>query len=257
MTSSASESESSRWLPGDALAAMGFRSGGPETDYGMRWGEGGTVRVSYAPHPDQAGGYLYAHDAAADRYLVLARHTSADQVDAAWEEITARTSSPEGYLAFAALDQQTQPLHPKHAEALLWHCLDRELSTYRDIDRAPDGRAHFDAAHTLITYRSARVSAEHLLEEAVRAKLGGAEPVVVRYRILGRPDSTGRLYADDLTSAGAHTKKVLDLVHSHGLTAQATSVTHGHAAVAATRVPELAFAATPAPVRSNAPSLSL
>lgn len=257
MASPATSIETSGWLPGDALAALGFTPGGPETDYGMRWGEEHNVRVSFAPHLDREDGFLYARNAVTGRYLLLARHTTVNQAQAAWEEISARTTSPDGYLAFASLDQPNLPLHPKHARALLWHCLDRELGAYRDIDRAPDGRAHFDATHTLITYRSARVSAENLLHEAIRSDRPGADPVVVRYRIPGRPESTGRLYADDVNAAGREARRLLNLVQRHGLEAQATSVTHGHAAVAASRVPELAFAAVREPASSNAPRLSL
>jgi hypothetical protein len=45
-----------RWLPAPEMRAMGFVPGGPEIDCGMRWGEGGTVRVSFAPHSDRPGG---------------------------------------------------------------------------------------------------------------------------------------------------------------------------------------------------------
>jgi hypothetical protein len=82
-----------RWMPADEMPAMGFVRGGPEIDYGMRWGEGRNVRVSFAPHGDCPGGYLYAHDRSADRCLLLAAHTTPDQVGAAWQELSRITVS--------------------------------------------------------------------------------------------------------------------------------------------------------------------
>jgi hypothetical protein len=45
-----------RWLSRDDFRAGGYVAAAGEIDYGMRWGDSGSVRVSFAPHAD--GGYL-------------------------------------------------------------------------------------------------------------------------------------------------------------------------------------------------------
>jgi hypothetical protein len=231
-----------RWMPSEELQAMGFEPAGPEIDYGMRWGEHRNVRVSFAPHDDR-GGYLYAHDTAADRSLLLATHTTTSRVDAAWQELTASTSSPDGYLALAALDSVDGPMPVEQSRELLLHCLDREMDAYAAFTAAgTDGPARFDLAHALIIHRSARIAAEGLHVDAARAVSEDCEPVVIRYRVLAETSWTGRLAATNLDTAASDVRHVLDLAEGHHLTMQPTSVSHGHSTVAAARVPELDFA---------------
>jgi hypothetical protein len=245
------------WMSADELRAIGFQPGGPETDYGMRWGEQHDVRVSFAPYGDRTGGYLYAYQRSDDRYLLLATNVTPDRVDAAWHELTACTSSPDGYLALAALDDHEMPMPPRTARALLMHCVEREFDAYRTFaDAGPDQALRFEAASAVVIQRTARVSAERLLIDGARAANSGDGPVVVRYRILEEKGWTGRVAGADLAAAAAGTKEILELAAQRQLTLQATSVTHGHAVVAAPRVPELAFAATRPPV-VGAPTLGI
>jgi hypothetical protein len=231
-----------RWMPTEELQAMGFEPSGPEIDYGMRWGEHRNVRVSFAPH-DESGGYLYAHDSATDQALLLATHTTASRVDAAWQELTASTSSPDGYLALAALDGDDAPMPVKQSRELLFHCIDREMDAYTAFTAAgTDVPTRFDLAHALIVKRSARIAAEGLHVDAARAVSEDREPVVIRYRVLAETSWTGRLAATNLDTAASDVRHVLDLAEGHHLTMQPTSVSHGHSTVAAARVPELDFA---------------
>jgi hypothetical protein len=249
-----------RWLPSEQFRAMGFEPGGPEIDYGMRWGERGDIRVSFAPHGDHNGGFLYAHDPATDRCLLLAAHTTADRVGAAWRELISYTVSPDGYLALASLDHDVvaPPMSVGQAQGLLLHCLDRELIAYQDyVIGSDDVPTRGDAAFGVIVQRSARVSAEQLLVDAARAEGTDAEPVVIRYRMLEEPGWSGSVAGVDLESARLATKNLLEVARRHHLTLQATSVTHGHSAVSAARVPELALAATRPSLAANVPTIGI
>jgi hypothetical protein len=245
-----------RWLPADEMRAIGFEPGGPEIDYGMRWGEERNIRVSYALHGDCPGGYLYAHDRDADRYLLLAAHTTPDQVDAVWRELVACTPSPDAYLAFASLDGAAMPV--EQAQQLLLHCLDREMSAHHDfVASGTDDPVRVGAAYAVVVQRSARVAAEDLQVEAVRAANPDVEPVVIRYRVLGDSRWTGRVAGEDLDSTAREAERIEALAGRHELALQATSVSQGHATVAATRVPELAFLARRAEVMPAAPTLAI
>lgn len=234
------------WLPSAQFRALGFEPGGPEIDYGMCWGETGNVRVSFAPYGDRDGGFLYAHDPRTDQDLLLAAHTTAERVDAAWRELGADTHTPDGYLELASLvdGAAPEPMPLREAQALLSHCLDRELAAYRQcVAGTSDVPTRFDAVFNVVVQRSARVAAEDLLLDAARAVSPDAEPVIVRYRLLDEPGWTGRAAGPDLESACAMTSHAAAIAGRHELKLQATSVTHGHSTVAAARIPELAFAA--------------
>jgi hypothetical protein len=245
-----------RWLGAEDLRAMGFTRARPEIDYGMRWGERSDIRVSFVPRGDGEDGFLYAYDRSADRYLLLAAHTTRGRVDAAWRELSAYIDSPDAYLALASLDER--PLSVGEARGLLLHCLDRELTTYCGyVTGGSDGPTRFDAAFEVIVQRSARVSAERLLLDAARTASVDAQPAVVRYRLLGERSWSGRVAGVDLDAACAATKDVFDVAHRHQLTLQATSVSQGHATLSAARVPELSFAATRPALAVDAPAVGI
>src|SRR5437868_10082516 len=103
---SGSQGSDARWMAVGEMHALGFDQVTPEIDYGTSWGEQGQVRVSFAPHADRDGGFLYAYDRAADRYLVLAGQTTPDQVEGVWRELLDRMSMPDGYLVLSVLDHQ-------------------------------------------------------------------------------------------------------------------------------------------------------
>lgn len=246
-----------RWLPSAQFRAMGFEPGAPEIDYGMRWGDSRNIRVSFAPYGDRDGGFLYAHDPGTDRDLLLAAHTTPERVDAASRDLTAATASPDGYLAFVSLahDGASTPMTLREAQALLSHCLDRELTAYKGyVTGASDAPTRFDAGFDVIVQRSARVAAEDLLLDAAKAASPDAEPVVVRYRLLEEPGWSGRVAGSDLESACAVMSHAVAVAGRHDLKLQATSVTHGHTTVAAARVPDLALAAVP-PQRGIEPTV--
>jgi hypothetical protein len=247
-----------RWLSGAELRAMGFEAGGPEIDYGMGWGERGDVRVSFAPLHGLEDGYLYAHDPADDRYLILAARTTRDQVDVAWRDLTACTSAPDAYVALASLDHGDRPMQVGPARSLLRHCVDREMAAYRDyVAVGGAGDERFMSAQALVVQRSARTAAEQLLHHAAGDEGHDVEPVVVRYRILGQPGWTGRVAGRDLDSACAMTRSGHEVAARHDLDLQATSVTHGLTTVAAPRLPELDFAAARSLVAVNAPQIGI
>jgi hypothetical protein len=243
-------------MPARELRALGFEPGGPEIDFGMRWGEQQCVRVSFAPYAERDDGYLYAYDRASDRYLVLAEHTTAQAVDAAWRELNACTTAPDAYLALVALDEQPLPID--QAQALLLHCVDREFSAYRDfIQTSNDAPVRVDAAHAVVVQRAARAAAEQILRESVSATRPESAPVIVRYRITEESNWTGRVAALDLDSAAEILRRIDQLGRERDLSIQATSASQGNATVAADRVPELGFARTHGPVIAEAPRLAL
>jgi hypothetical protein len=245
-----------RWVSADEMRALGFAPGGPEIDYGLRWGEQWNVRVSFAPYGDGVGGYLYAHDRAVDRYLVLAAHTTADRVDAAWHELIACAAGSDGYLAFATLDGAAMPI--ERADRLLLHCVDRELAAHHDfLASANDEPVRFDAAYAVVVQRSARVAAEDLQIAAARAANPNGAAVMVRYRVLDASAWTGRVAGASLDSAAAQARRIQDVAAGHHRAVQATSVAQGHTTVAASRVPQLAFLAHGPLVPSVVPTLDL
>lgn len=246
------------WLPAAEFRALGFRADGPEVDFGMRWGEGANVRVSYAPRRDQDSGFLYAHDAGSDRYLLLAAHTTAAEVDAAWHQLIECSQAPDAYLALTSLDHHELPMPAPSARGLLLHCVDREMLAHHGyVDAGGDPDARFRAANAVVIRRSARVAAEDLLHDAVKAQTGDVEPVVVRYRILGEAGWVGRVSGVDLAAAAAEVRHVDEVAHKHDLDLQATSVSQGRTIVAAPRVPELASVSAGLPVPANAPRLDI
>lgn len=245
-----------RWIPADELRARGFTPAGPEIDYGMRWGQQQCVRVSYAPYADQNEGYLYAYDRASERYLLLATHTTPQAVDAAWRELNACPTAPDAYLAFAALDQQ--PLAFGDARTLLLHCVDRELSAYREfVDSSSDAPVRIDAAHAVVVQRSARVAAEQILAESAGAACSPESPITVRYRVIEENGWSGRVAAPDLEHGVDLMRSIREIGQQHNLTIQATSATQGNSTVAAARVPELEFACPRAALTADAPRLAL
>jgi hypothetical protein len=247
-----------RWLAADEMRALGFVPGGPEVDFGLRWGERKNIRVSFAPLEGSASGYLYAHDPTLDRYLLLAARTTVDQVDAAWCELLACSASPDGYLALAALDLPDEQVPSELAQQLLLHCVDGEMAAHQDfITSGVDEPVRFDAAYALVVQRSARVAAEDLQIAAVRSANPGSDPVVVRYRVLGESRWTGRIAANCLGSAAEGARQIQEVADRHGLEVQATSVTHGHSVVAAARVPDLGSIAQRAEIPGSAPRLAI
>jgi hypothetical protein len=243
------------WMPADRMRDLGFTPAGPETDYGMQWGENRAVRVSYAPHADRDDGFVYAYDGKSERYLVLAPHTTPEAVQAAWR-LTDCTSAPDAYVALAALGEQ--PVALEQARALLLHCVDRELAAYRDFTATGlDGPVRVDAAHAVVVQRSARVSAEEILVDSAKAANPDVAPILIRYRITDDNGWIGRVAGVDLDSALADLRCVDELARQHDLTALATSVNRGHTRVAAARVPELNVLATHAPLTADAPQLGL
>ena len=78
---------SQQWMTEDELRSLGFSSQAPEVDFGMRWGEDGHVRVSFAPGVDGTRGYLYAHDRRKNLTLLLARDVSIEEVDSTWRTL--------------------------------------------------------------------------------------------------------------------------------------------------------------------------
>jgi hypothetical protein len=250
--------EASGWLPAAEFGTLGFVPGGPETDYGMRWGEREDIRVSFAPHRDRPGGFLYAHDPRTDRFLLLVADTTRQQVDTAWRQLLGETKAPHAYLALGALDRPATPMSNDQARELLLHCLDGELRAYHQFTTADSSEpTHFANAFTAVVQRSARVSAEQLLIAAARAESPDNTPVVVRYRLLDEPGWTGRVAGPDLTTAVATTEHAIHLADRHHLSLQATSLTHGQTTLAAARVPELAFAAPRPSLAVGAPNLGI
>lgn len=257
MTSTATTSTvTGRWMTAEEMQALGYVAGGREIDYGMRWGEDLSTRVSFAPYRDQNVGFLYAVDHTNDRYLMLASHTTHEQVQAAWQELLSCTNSPDAHLALAALDEQ--PLPVKDARELLVHCVQREIDAYREFAGAGvNAPTRFDAASAVVIARSARVSAEQLLTESARHAAPDHEPVVIRYRVDGERDWVGRIAGTDLADATNTARAVDDLVRDRGLALVATSVTHGHSTVAAARVPELHGIAVRAQVAAPQPNIGI
>jgi hypothetical protein len=250
--------EAPRWLPTGELRALGYVPGGPETDYGLRWGESEDVRVSFAPHRNRPGGFLYAHDPRTDRCLLLAAQTTREQVDTAWHQLITESTAPDGYLALAALDQPPAAMSNEQARELLLHCLDRELRAYHQFVTADVCEpTRFATAFTAVVHRATRVSAEQLLIEAARDQSPGTGPVIVRYRLLDEPGWTGRVAGPDLPAAVATTEHAVHLADRHHVTMQATSVTHGQTTLAAARVPELAFAVPRPTLAVDAVSLGI
>jgi hypothetical protein len=84
-----------RSLDVNEMRASGFERGGPEIDYGMRWGERGDVRVSCAPYQGRDHGFVYADDPVANRCLILAAHTTPAQIEGVWHDLVNNTSSPD------------------------------------------------------------------------------------------------------------------------------------------------------------------
>jgi hypothetical protein len=243
-------------MSADEMRALGFAPDSPEIDYGVRWGEERNVRVSFAPHGDGNGGYLYAHDPGADRYLLLAAHTTAERADAAWHELVACSAAPDGYLAFAALDAAPMPI--EQANRLLVHCVDREIAAHHDfVASANDAPVRFDAAYAVVVQRSARVAAEDLQIAAARVANPNGAPVVVNYRVRNGSGWTGRVAGASLDSVAMQARRIQDVAVRHGRAVQATSVAQGHTIVAANRVPQLAFIADRPLVPSAAPTLDL
>ena len=237
------------------MRAAGFTPFGPEIDFGMRWGEHGTVRISFAPVEAHGRGFLYAYDSRADRYLVLASATTERQVEAAWRELQPFLDVPEAYLAFAAVAHREAPMSIEHARDLLVHCVDRELAALSSVrSAAADTPVDFEAARALIVQRSARVAAENLLRESAGAE---AEPVVVRYRIPQDRTWSGQIAERTVDRAVELTRRVSELAEQRGLQLQATSVAHGWSTVAATRVPQLEFLTRRPELTLDAPQLAM
>ena len=98
------------WMSADSWAALA--AGGPELDYGMRWGATRSVRVSYAPHPhaDRLDrGLLYAYDAATDRYQILAADIRGVDVEVAWQRLIARRDALADLSALTRLLPANKP----------------------------------------------------------------------------------------------------------------------------------------------------
>jgi hypothetical protein len=257
-TPAPSNVQTTHWMPADAFAASGYTHVRPELDFGMRWGEHETIRVSFAPFAERPGGYLYAYNRSTDQYLLLAPHTTASQVDNAWQEISDATASPDAYLAFASLDHGPGPMNLGAAQDLFVDCFEREVDAYRSyVSGATDGPARFDAAFNVIVQRSARVSSERLVLEAAHAASGDDWPVVVGYRILDETGWSGRLAGNDLDDACRVTSRAVDIADQHQLALQATSVSRGHTTLSAARVPELAFATVHREMVIGAPSVGI
>jgi hypothetical protein len=244
-----------RWMSGDELRALGFAPSGPEIDYGMGWGEGHDVRVSLAPQADR-GGFLYAHDRTADRYMLLAAHTTAEQVEAAWQELIACAPCPDAFLAFTALSDAAMPVD--QARQLLLDCVEREMAAHQDfIASGVDAPVRVDAAYGVVVQRSARIAAEDLQIDAVRAANPDDDPVIIRYRVLGDSRWTGRVAGADLNSATGEAQQLETVANHHQLTLQATSVSQGHTTVAAARVPELGTLARHADIATGGPCIGI
>jgi hypothetical protein len=244
-----------RWISSDEMRALQFVPAGAEIENGRRWGEQRNIRICFAPHADGHGGYLYAHDASTDRYLLLAAHTTRAQVEAVRRELNGCTATSDGYLALAALDGAALPV--EQARGLLLHCVDREMTAHQDFLASSAAEpVRFDAAYAVVVQRSARVAAEELQIDSARA-VTGAAPVVIRYRVPDVAGWTGRVAGECLAAATAEARRIERIAGRHDIAVQATSVNQGHASVAAARVPELGFIAHRAEVPPGAPRLGM
>lgn len=213
-------------------------------EHGTRWGDRQEIRVVFAPHADQVGGYLYAHDTAADRVLLLSAQTTSQAVATACRELESYSSAADAYLALASLDLEPDAMTVDRANRLWRHCVEGEMDAYQNLTRTRvDEPSRFDVARSVVVQRAARVAAEDLLLESVRAHSVDQEAVIVRYRMIDDSGWMGRVPASSIEAAAAQTRSLVELADSHGLTAQATSVSHGATIVSAARVAELGLAA--------------
>ena len=243
------------WMTSSAMRAAGFTPSGPEIDFGMRWGEHGTVRVSFAPVEAHGRGFLYAYDSGANRYLVLAPATTERQVEKARRELQPYLDVPEAYLALTAVAHREAPMSIEHARDLLVHCVDRELAALSSVrSAAANTPVDFEAARALIVQRSARIAAESLLRDSAGSE---AEPVVVRYRIPQDRTWSGQIAERTVDRAAELTHRVSEVAEQRGLQLQATSVAHGWSTIAATRVPQLEFLTRRPELTLDAPQLAM
>ncbi len=183
MTTTMTTCNDLEWMAADELASLGFAPGGPERDYGQRWGDDHSVRVSYAPHrdPDRTGGYLYAYDKTHDRYALLAADTTSEDVERVWPYL-AGVDEPQGYRNLVELLTRPEPMRTDVAKTLLMHCLDRELAAQRALDSTSRALTSPAVASHAMYGRAARMAAQDLLLDAVSA----VEPeqfLVIEYRI--------------------------------------------------------------------------
>ena len=247
-----------RWQTADAFAASGWSRVRPEVDFGTRWGESETIRVSFAPFADRPGGFVYAFNRSTDQYLLLAPHTTVNQVEAVWRDLHQHTAAPDAYLLFTVLDHGPGPMNLGTAQEVFLDCLDRELGAYRNyIDGSGSGPERFDAAFQVIVARSARASSEQVLLEAAEATSQDGAPVVVAYRLLGETGWSGRLAGADLEDARSTTRRAFEIAERRMLAFQATSVSHGHTTLSAVRVPGLSFAAVNRELVIGAPNFGI
>lgn len=215
------------WMSGDELAQLGFALGGPERDYGMRWGQNNTVRVSYAPHADadRSGGFLYAYDKAGDRYALLSPDTTPEEVELTWPYL-ASVDEPEGYRRLVQLLARVEPMHLDDARELLSHCLDRELGAVRARDEPESGPLTRPALASHALYgRAARLAAQDLLLDAVAA----AEPeqfLVVEYRATGADNLVGHVASLSPRSAVEDIALVRRIAAEHGYDIDVVNFTH-------------------------------
>jgi hypothetical protein len=222
------------WIPADAWAARGLHEHGPEMDFGLRWGPGHDIRVSYAPyrHPAHAGrGFLYAHQPSTDRYTMLHRDTTAEHVDTAWTAaIRTRAAGTEltDFLAFGQSVDAAGPRTPTdRAQATMLRCLRNELDSRAQLAATGPGLP-LDLARQAVIARSARMASEDILRRTVRTELGPGHPLVtIGYRIPGRPPIHGTITALDVDAAYTAVRDVRQLAGQHHLQAHVTSLEHG------------------------------
>jgi hypothetical protein len=228
-----------QWITTAHLAAQGYRSGGPELDFGANWGEHHTVRVSFAPHAERPDGYLYAHDRSTDRVAVLCPATTAGAVDQAWNMVLGDPPMSDGHLLLADILNE-RSLRPASAEALWRHCLVRELDARSAFDAvAAEPNARLGTAAAVVLAMAARASAEQLHIDAIGSACEQL-PVVVRYQVQDRSPWSGRVAASDVAAAADVVSDLRDQFARRGRVLHATSVSAGHVVVDAERVPALA-----------------
>lgn len=230
------------WVTEYELRELGFAPTGPEHDLGQRLGDQATIRVSFAPCGSSDFGYVYAYDAAVDRYAVLAAGATLETVLLAYSHVTADRPTPQGYLALADTLNNQPDLTLAHPRELWLHCVRAEAHARRDYDYLPaDASNRFDAARRVVLARAARTAAEDILLHSLQAEPGaGNEPVVITYRVTDSGEWTGQVAAPDISEAAFRIVDLARTIAASGYHVHAEQVVHDGNRIPAARLPELA-----------------
>lgn len=238
------------WVTEHDFALAGFTPSGPETDYGMRWGERESIRVSFAPQSGPDLGYLYAHDRQIGRVQLIVADANRAEVDDAWNLLRDLPKFEHSYRAFAALINGESELTPAHARALWDRCIQGELDARRSYRAEAEPSMRRELGRAVVISERARTSAETIARDSIAHAIQG-EPIVVRYRFAEWPGWFGRYAAQDVGGAADQARDFDRMAKTAGFSLQVTSASCGHRVVSAPRVPALAFVAKPSVGRSQ------